>query len=103
MKTRLAHIELGIQAQLFAVVSEIASAASAFASQLASVRILPENRQMVLVLRFGDIITLSLEHDSPTPQVEGTIEPGILAAAWSPDDSALALVTGLYSYLNATF
>jgi hypothetical protein len=26
--------------------------------------------------------------------VEGTVEPGILGAAWSPDDSLLALVTG---------
>jgi hypothetical protein len=26
--------------------------------------------------------------------VEGTVEPGILAASWSPDDSLLALVTG---------
>lgn len=26
--------------------------------------------------------------------MEGTVEPGILAASWSPDESLLALVTG---------
>lgn len=27
-------------------------------------------------------------------EVEGTVEPGILGASWSPDDSLLVLVTG---------
>jgi IKI3 family len=70
-------------------------------------------------MRGGDIAVLSLDdadsvvslckakiigymktraHGGYTPphkvEVEGTVEPGILSASWSPDDSLLALVTG---------
>jgi elongator complex protein 1 len=35
--------------------------------------------------------------------VEGTVEPGILAASWSPDDSLLAIVTGIAKFLFWNF
>lgn len=32
---------------------------------------------------------------NPQPDVEGTVEPGILSASWAPDELLLALVTGV--------
>lgn len=64
-------------------------------------------------MRGGDIAVLSLESTVPSVsknskcnldltlnkphckfEIEGTVEPGIMAASWSPDDSLLVLVTG---------
>ena len=77
--------------------------------QIVLLRILPETRQIAAIMRAGDITLLSLETDLPTvcrlscmlsyysrnqANVEGTFESGIFAAAWSPDDLFLALITG---------
>lgn len=33
-------------------------------------------------------------------EVEGTVEPGILVVSWSPDDSLLALATGIDRFVE---
>lgn len=70
-------------------------------SQVASMKVDPETRKLVLVMRCGDITTVSLNDEGDgelrETEVEGTVEPGILAAAWSPDDTVIALITGTLS------
>ncbi|KIY46095.1 IkappaB kinase complex, IKAP component [Fistulina hepatica ATCC 64428] len=61
--------------------------------QLVSFRFLAETRQLLAILRCGDITLISSESDPPAADVEGTIEPGILAASWSPDESLVAIVS----------
>ncbi|PFH52192.1 hypothetical protein AMATHDRAFT_74468 [Amanita thiersii Skay4041] len=63
-------------------------------SQVVSLKVLQETRSIVAIMRSGDINCLPLESDLPLPEVEGTVETGICAAAWSQDDLLLALVTG---------
>ncbi|KAJ7188994.1 pol II transcription elongation factor [Mycena filopes] len=64
------------------------------ANQVVDLRFLPESRHLAVLMRGGDITTISIDDEDAIPEVEGTIEPGILAASWSPDDSMLAIVTG---------
>ncbi|TCD69585.1 hypothetical protein EIP91_007007 [Steccherinum ochraceum] len=44
-------------------------------------------------MRGGDIATVNLEEDALQPEVVGSFESGVLSAAWSPDDSLVALAT----------
>ncbi|KAJ3564648.1 hypothetical protein NP233_g8162 [Leucocoprinus birnbaumii] len=62
--------------------------------QVVSVKVIAETRRIAVVTRGGDITTISLEDPEPVPEVEGTVEPGIHAASWAPDESLLAIVTG---------
>ncbi|KAJ7496599.1 pol II transcription elongation factor [Mycena latifolia] len=66
----------------------------ASATQVVSFRFLPDSRRLAVLTRGGDITMIVIDEEDPMPEVEGTIEPGILAASWSPDDSLLAIVTG---------
>ncbi|KAF8260574.1 IKI3 family-domain-containing protein [Lactarius quietus] len=63
-------------------------------SQVTCLKGIPGEESLVLVTRGGDIASMKL--DNPEPQFEtiGSFEDGIQAAAWSPDDSLLILVTG---------
>ncbi|KAJ6534029.1 pol II transcription elongation factor [Mycena vulgaris] len=63
-------------------------------AQVVSFRFLPDSRRLAVLMRGGDITMITIDAEDPVPEVEGTIEPGILAASWSPDDSLLAIVTG---------
>ncbi|KAJ3809935.1 IkappaB kinase complex IKAP component [Lentinula aff. lateritia] len=63
-------------------------------TQLISLRVIQENRSLVAIMRKGDIITTSLDDEIPLMEVQGSVDDGFLAAAWSPDDSLLALITG---------
>ncbi|KAJ6497417.1 pol II transcription elongation factor [Mycena sanguinolenta] len=71
-----------------------ASETSCSANQVVSFRFLPDSRRLAVLMRGGDITMISIDVEDPVPEVEGTIESGILAAAWSPDDSLLTIVTG---------
>ncbi|OWZ30446.1 elongator complex protein 1, partial [Cryptococcus neoformans AD2-60a] len=53
---------------------------------------LPDERSLVIILAGGDIATLAL--DNPHVEVVGSVDSGIKAAAWSPDDEQIILVTG---------
>lgn len=80
--------------------------------QIIALHVLPDTRQICVITRSGDLTTVSLEDEAPIvspfipwifnsltvcisqPEVEGTIESGILAASWSPDEELIVLVTG---------
>ncbi|KAL0955653.1 hypothetical protein HGRIS_001880 [Hohenbuehelia grisea] len=62
--------------------------------QVVSLHVIPETRQLCLILLNGDLITIPLGEENPETTNEGSVEPGILAATWSPDDSLLVLLTG---------
>ncbi|WWC91266.1 uncharacterized protein L201_006209 [Kwoniella dendrophila CBS 6074] len=58
---------------------------------------LPDDRSLVILLAGGDIATLALEgSDGGVAPVEvvGSVDSGIKAAAWAPDDEQIVLVTG---------
>ncbi|KAK0212323.1 pol II transcription elongation factor [Desarmillaria ectypa] len=64
-------------------------------SQVISLRVLLDSQQLVAVLRSGDIAGVPIDDEvSQTDDVVGTVDGGIFAASWSPDDSSLVLVTG---------
>ncbi|PBK88520.1 pol II transcription elongation factor [Armillaria gallica] len=74
-----------------------ASALSEYTShpQVISLRVLLDSQQLVAVLRSGDIATVPIDDEvSQADDVVGTVDGGIFAASWSPDDSSLVLVTG---------
>nr|XP_018259126.1 elongator complex protein 1 [Kwoniella dejecticola CBS 10117]OBR81284.1 elongator complex protein 1 [Kwoniella dejecticola CBS 10117] len=58
---------------------------------------LPDDRTLVILLSGGDIATIALEgSDGGVAPVEivGSVDSGIKAAAWAPDDEQIILVTG---------
>ncbi|KAI0048587.1 IkappaB kinase complex, IKAP component [Auriscalpium vulgare] len=63
-------------------------------SQIASLHVVAEERSLVVITRGGDLATLTLDDEGAAFDVVGSVEDGILAAAWSPDESVLVLVTG---------
>lgn len=73
------------------------------------VHFFPDDRSLVVILAGGDIATVQMDQAngeavsclvfdafSSLRQVEivGSVDTGIKAAAWSPDDEQLVLVTG---------
>ncbi|KDQ06369.1 hypothetical protein BOTBODRAFT_622525 [Botryobasidium botryosum FD-172 SS1] len=70
-------------------------ASTSTSSRVVSARVLPEARSICVIINYGDIAMLSLEPGaSPEFDIVGTIESGIKAASWAPDDSKVAVVTG---------
>lgn len=79
-------------------------------SQLALFRFIAETRQLVAISRGGDVITIAGEDGDfavgaslvegkryltyTQVDVVGSFESGILAAAWNPDESCVAILTG---------
>ncbi|ELU39450.1 pol II transcription elongation factor [Rhizoctonia solani AG-1 IA] len=61
--------------------------------QVVSFTFLAESRQLVVILAGGDIAVLALDNASEF-DIIGSVEPGIKAASWSPDESQLVLVNG---------
>ncbi|WVQ81518.1 hypothetical protein IAT38_003642 [Cryptococcus sp. DSM 104549] len=62
-----------------------------------SLHYLSDDRVLVILLAGGDIATLSLEgpDGGPSPvEVVGSVDSGIKAAAWAPDDEQIIMVTG---------
>ncbi|KAG8722224.1 hypothetical protein FRC09_006606 [Ceratobasidium sp. 395] len=64
--------------------------------QIVSFTFLAESRQLVIILAGGDIAVLVVDDASESAEFEiiGSVEPGIKAAAWSPDESQIVLVNG---------
>ncbi|KAI7821425.1 IKI3 family-domain-containing protein [Kickxella alabastrina] len=62
---------------------------SASDAQIAGMQYLMERESVVVVLRSGDIYTIGVA----TGDIEavGTVDPGIVSSAWSPDEEVLAL------------
>jgi elongator complex protein 1 len=83
--------------------------------QTVSLRFVAESREIIAIMRGGEVIMISVdEKGAPVGlildvnitystsfqfEVEGTFESGILAAAWNPDESVVAIVTGATSVL----
>ncbi|KIK60852.1 hypothetical protein GYMLUDRAFT_244010 [Collybiopsis luxurians FD-317 M1] len=65
-------------------------------TQLIALRVVQETKSLVAIMRNGEILSGSLEDefDMPMMEVQGSVDDGLIAASWSPDDSLLALVTG---------
>ncbi|KLO09706.1 IkappaB kinase complex, IKAP component [Schizopora paradoxa] len=64
-------------------------------SQIISFRFLGENQSLALITSSGDIGSISVEEDSTYEfDIVGSIEAGIKAATWNPDESLVALITG---------
>ncbi|KAH9039879.1 IkappaB kinase complex IKAP component, partial [Lactarius pseudohatsudake] len=69
-------------------------------SQVTSLKSIPGEELLVIVTRGGDIASMKLDNPEsqarqrPPFEIIGSFEDGIQAAAWSPDDSLLILVTG---------
>ncbi|KAL4071351.1 IKI3 family-domain-containing protein [Scleroderma yunnanense] len=63
---------------------------------IASLRVLADSSRLALITRAGDIVVWELgdtgNFDSDS-DIQGTVDMGILAASWSPDDTLLTLAT----------
>lgn len=74
-------------------------AAQSTKSQLISLAYLPDAQAVCILARSGDIALIrlddfSLDEDVEYPvEVVGTVEPGIVAASYSPDEELLVIVT----------
>ncbi|ESK87867.1 pol ii transcription elongation factor [Moniliophthora roreri MCA 2997] len=90
---RIGEDETVDQPAIYTMFSSIASG-SRSASQVVSLRVIPDSRKLVAVMRGGDITTMPLDEEAAMAQVEGSVDQGFLAASWSPDESLLALITG---------
>ncbi|KAJ4471530.1 IkappaB kinase complex IKAP component [Lentinula aciculospora] len=76
------------------VVSMFSATALGSATQLISFKIIEDTRNLVAIMRNGDITTASLDDEMLMMEVQGSVDEGLQAAAWSPDNSLLALTTG---------
>ncbi|WVO22664.1 uncharacterized protein IAS62_003995 [Cryptococcus decagattii] len=63
-----------------------------YAQETVSLHYLADEQSLVILLAGGDIATLALH--SPDIVIVGTVDSGIKAAAWSPDDEQIIIVTG---------
>ncbi|KAJ2403251.1 putative elongator complex protein 1 [Coemansia sp. RSA 2559] len=66
---------------------------SASSAALSGVQCLMERESLFVALQSGDIFTIQLDADKSVDLV-GTVDQGIMASSWSPDEELLALVTG---------
>ncbi|KAK7052844.1 putative elongator complex protein 1 [Paramarasmius palmivorus] len=78
---------------IYTMFTSIASG-SRSSSQVISLRVIPDSRKLVAVMRGGDITVMTLDEEAAMADVEGSVDEGLLAASWSPDESLLVLVTG---------
>ncbi|ORY20535.1 putative Pol II transcription elongation factor [Naematelia encephala] len=63
--------------------------------QVVDIHYFPDDRSLTILLAGGDIATLSLSSGGTTEvDIVGSVDSGIKAAAWSPDDEQLVLITG---------
>lgn len=62
--------------------------------EIVLLHVLPDAHSLAVITRAGDITTVALDEDAPSAEVVGSIEGGVMGAAWSPDDTLLVLVTG---------
>ncbi|KAI0752776.1 IkappaB kinase complex IKAP component [Daedaleopsis nitida] len=62
--------------------------------EVLSLHVLPDSHSVAAITRKGDIGTISLDDEQPSNEVVGSVDGGVMGAAWSPDDTLLVLVTG---------
>ncbi|KAF5365923.1 hypothetical protein D9758_006686 [Tetrapyrgos nigripes] len=93
------------ETNLLTMFSTMASPQNVSSPQVISLRFIPDCQGLVVVTRGGDITMISSESEEPTTEVQGTVDDGILAASWGPDDTLLVLVTavGKLILMTSTF
>ncbi|KAL1687873.1 IKI3 family-domain-containing protein [Schizophyllum commune] len=74
-------------------VTMFTATAAASGPQVVSLHVLPDSHSIVAIMRNGDITNIPLDDGAPMAEVEGTVEPGICAASWNPDETLVALIT----------
>ncbi|KAL1719857.1 IKI3 family-domain-containing protein [Schizophyllum commune] len=74
-------------------VTMFTATAAASGPQVVSLHVLPDSHSIVAIMRNGDITNIPLDDEAPMAEVEGTVEPGIFAASWNPDETLVALIT----------
>ncbi|KAI5890064.1 IkappaB kinase complex, IKAP component [Schizophyllum commune H4-8] len=74
-------------------VTMFTATAAASGPQVVSLHVLPDSHSIVAIMRNGDITNIPLDEEAPMAEVEGTVEPGICAASWNPDETLVALIT----------
>ncbi|TBU27865.1 IkappaB kinase complex IKAP component [Dichomitus squalens] len=62
--------------------------------EVLSLHVATDSHSLVVITRAGDITTISLDGNQSTAEVVGSVDGGVMGAAWSPDDTLLVLVTG---------
>ncbi|KAJ1664171.1 putative elongator complex protein 1 [Coemansia sp. RSA 1813] len=70
---------------------------SASSAALSGVQCLMERESLFVALQSGDIFAIQVGTDkieAAGVDLVGTVDPGIMASSWSPDEELLALVTG---------
>ncbi|KAI8318041.1 IkappaB kinase complex, IKAP component, partial [Martensiomyces pterosporus] len=72
---------------------------SASSSEVSGMQFLMERESVFLALKSGDIFTVRASPDAAESvderiELVGTVDPGIMACCWSPDEELLALVNG---------
>ncbi|KAJ2551121.1 putative elongator complex protein 1 [Coemansia sp. RSA 1933] len=69
---------------------------SASSAELSGAQCLMERESLFIALQSGDIYTIQMDNSDSMAAVDlvGTVDPGIMASSWSPDEELLALVTG---------
>ncbi|KAJ1962686.1 putative elongator complex protein 1 [Dipsacomyces acuminosporus] len=95
----LLSTQLGMEGNAAAFNIVAALPFSASSSEIAGMQFLMERESVFLALKSGDIFTIRVgpdAADSMGEQIElvGTVDPGIMASCWSPDEELLALVNG---------
>ncbi|KAG1738258.1 pol II transcription elongation factor [Suillus lakei] len=66
-------------------------------SKVLSLRVIGESAQLILVTRSGDTVSWQLDDLGELisgPDIVGSVDSGILAVEWSPDDTLLVMITG---------
>ncbi|KAI5835371.1 IkappaB kinase complex, IKAP component [Schizophyllum commune Tattone D] len=74
-------------------VTMFTATAAASGPQVVSLHVLPDSHSIVAIMRNGDITNIPLDDEAPMAEVEGTVEPGICAASWNPDETLVAFIT----------
>ncbi|KAK9453026.1 IKI3 family-domain-containing protein [Dipodascopsis uninucleata] len=72
---------------------------SMVADRVVDLHFFPDEQQVIVVLAGGDIVSVQItsdDDDEPEGMVSivGSIDDGVMAASWSPDEELLVLVTG---------
>ncbi|KAF9059561.1 IKI3 family-domain-containing protein [Rhodocollybia butyracea] len=70
--------------------------------QVILLKVIQNTRRLVVIMKTGDIYTVSLDDARTELDLKCRVENGVLAASWSPDEFRFALVTGLNTLVVMT-
>ncbi|TFK50763.1 pol II transcription elongation factor [Heliocybe sulcata] len=93
-KSALGSKERRSEPELVTTLTTSCLSPDASVGEIISLRFIMESRTLVLITRSGDITSIPIDNLPIEADVVGSVDLGFLAAAWSPDDSLLVLITG---------